>query len=103
MSGTHPPHGLVAEFEHAEPMLDALRRLREAGFGQLEVYTPLMVEGVDEILARQRFRTPLIVFMAGGAGAAGGFFGQYYGSVIDYPLNIGGRPLNSWPAFGITT
>lgn len=102
MSGSGPHPGLVAEFDHRDAMIGALRRLREAGFGKLEVYSPVAVEGVDEILGRRRFGTPLVVFIAGVAGAAGGFLGQYYGSVIDYPLNVGGRPLNSWPAFATT-
>ncbi|UEM01796.1 DUF3341 domain-containing protein [Skermanella rosea] len=103
MSDAPRPYGLVAEFDRPEPMLAALQRLRAAGFRRIEVYSPEQVEGVDEILERRPSRTPLVVFAAGVVGAAGGFFLQWYGSVIGYPLNIGGRPLNSWPAFGTTT
>jgi len=103
MSDSPPPYGLVAEFDQSEQMLAALRRLRAAGFRRIEVYSPEQVEEVDQILERQPSRIPLIIFVASVLGAAGGFLLQWYGSVVGYPLNIGGRPLNSWPAFGTTT
>jgi hypothetical protein len=96
-------YGLVAEFDQSEPMLAALQRLRAAGFRRIEVYGPEQVEEVDQILERRPSRIPLIIFVAGVVGAVGGFLLQWYGSVVGYPLNIGGRPLNSWPAFGTTT
>jgi hypothetical protein len=103
VSDTAPLYGLVAEFDEQEQAVAALQRLRAAGFRRIEVYGPEPVEDADQILERQPSRIPLIVFVAGVLGAAGGFFLQWYGSVIGYPLNIGGRPLNSWPAFGTTT
>ena len=102
-AGSGTIHGVVAEFEHQEGLLAALRGLRYAGLTELEVYSPVRVEGVDEILGRSGSRLPAVIFIAGAAGAVGGFFLQYYGMVIGYPLNVGGRPLNSWPAFGTTT
>ncbi len=94
---------VLAVFDSPDVMLDALRRLREAGFARLEVYSPLAVEGVDDVLRRRARALPLIIVAAGVMGAAGGFALQYYGMAVDYPLNIGGRPLNSWPAFSTTT
>jgi hypothetical protein len=103
MTDSPPHYGLVAEFDQSEPMLAALQRLRAAGFRRIEVYSPEPVEEVDQILERRPSRIPLIIFVAGVVGAIGGFLLQWYGSVVGYPLNIGGRPLNSWPAFGTTT
>jgi hypothetical protein len=103
MTDSPPHYGLVAEFDQSEPMLAALQRLRAAGFRQIEVYSPEPVEEVDQILERRPSRIPLIIFVAGVVGVIGGFLLQWYGSVVGYPLNIGGRPLNSWPAFGTTT
>jgi hypothetical protein len=103
MSDTPSLYGLVAEFDQSEQMLAALQRLRAAGFRRIEVYSPEQVEEVDRILERLPSRIPLVIFAAGVLGAAGGFLLQWYGSVVGYPLNIGGRPLNSWPAFGTTT
>lgn len=99
----HSLRGRMAAFDDPDAMLDALRRLRQAGFSRLEVYSPYAVEGVDELLDRKPRALPLIVVAAGLLGAVGGFFLQYWGMVLSYPLNIGGRPLNSWPAFGPST
>ncbi|WP_448192566.1 DUF3341 domain-containing protein [Azospirillum sp. sgz301742] len=96
-------HGVIVEFESADTLLDGLRRLRAAGFAHLEVYSPYPVDGVDELLGRRRGALPLVIFAAGMAGGLVGFVLQYYGLAVDYPLNIGGRPLNSWPAFSTTT
>ena len=99
----HSLRGTLAAFDDPDAMLDALRRLRQAGFSRLEVYSPYVVKGVDELLGRRPRALPLIVVAAGVLGAAGGFFLQYWGMVLSYPLNIGGRPLNSWPAFSTST
>ncbi len=94
---------VLAVFDSPDRMLDALRRLREAGFSRLEVYSPQAVEGVDELLGRRSRALPLVIVAAGAAGAVGGFLLQYIGMAVHYPLNIGGRPLNSWPAFSTST
>lgn len=99
----HSLRGTLAAFDDPDAMLEALRRLRQAGFSQLEVYSPYAVDGVDELLGRRPRALPLIIVAAGVLGAVGGFFLQYWGMVLSYPLNIGGRPLNSWPAFSTST
>lgn len=94
-----PLFGLLAEFVTAEELLAATRRARAEGYRRMEAYTPLPVEGLAEALDFHDRKLPLIVLIGGIAGAMAGFGLQYWCSVIAYPLNIGGRPLNSWPAF----
>lgn len=92
-------YGLLAEFEHAEDLITAARKTREAGYHKFEAYTPFPVHGLDKAVGFRRTRLPLIVLTGGLIGAIGGFIMQYYASVISYPINVGGRPLNSWPSF----
>jgi hypothetical protein len=91
--------GLMVSFDHPEALLEAARTVREAGYQRIDAYSPYPVEGLSEALELRTTRLPWIVFIGGIIGAAGGYFMQYYASVIDYPLNVGGRPLHSWPAF----
>lgn len=94
------PYGLLAEFDSAAALLGAVRRARAEGYGPLEAYAPFPVEGLSEALGERRgIGVPLAVLLGGLAGAVGGYFIQYYSAVIDYPLNVGGRPLHSWQAF----
>ncbi len=65
----------------------------------MDAYSPFPVEGLSEALGFHRTRVPLIVLIGGLIGCVGGFYLQYWGAVIDYPINVGGRPLNSWPSF----
>ncbi len=99
MSKTVPIYGLLAEFERPEELLHAVRRARQAGYRKMDAYTPFPVEHLAEELGFHHTALPLIVLIGGLIGCCGGFFLQYWISVLDYPLNIGGRPLNSWPAF----
>lgn len=96
-------YGLMAEFQNPHDLVEAARRAREAGYRQMDAYSPYPVEGLAEALGLERTRVPLITLIGGLLGAAVGFALQYWISVIDYPINVGGRPLNSWPAFIIVT
>lgn len=92
-------HGLMAEFLTPEAILDATRRARRAGFRAMDAYTPYTVEGLAVELGMRRSRIPSIVLIGGLVGAGVGFFMQYYAMAVNYPLNVGGRPVNSWPVF----
>lgn len=92
-------YGLVAAFESPEAVLDAANRAREAGFKRMEAHSPMPVEGLAEAIGYRGNPMPAIVFLGGLLGGLGGFGLAYWCSAIDYPINIGGRPLNSWPAF----
>src|SRR5262252_9441000 len=94
-----PLYGLVAEFATPEELLEATRRARSAGYRHLEAYTPFPVHGLAEALDFHQTHIPLVVLLGGLAGGLGGYFLQYWINVLDYPLNVGGRPLHSWPAF----
>jgi hypothetical protein len=94
-----PIYGLLAEFEQPDDLLQAVRRARSAGYRRMNAYTPFPIEGLAEELGFHRTYLPALVLLGGLLGCLGGFALQYWISVIDYPLNIGGRPLNSWPAF----
>jgi len=98
MSGPHE-QGWVARFEDAGALLMAVRELRGRGYTQLEAYTPYPVEGLAQALGPMRNRIPLLVLLGGLAGGIGTLALQWYAAVIDYPINVGGRPDASWPAF----
>jgi hypothetical protein len=101
MTATDKPkiYGLMAEFDSPETLLEAARRAFAAGFRKMDAYSPFPVEGLAEAIGFHRSQIPLIVLIGGIVGCLGGFYLQYWVSVIDYPINIGGRPLNSWPSF----
>jgi hypothetical protein len=92
-------HGLLAEFDSPEALLAATRRASAEGFRRMDAYSPFPVEGLAEALGFHRTGVPLIVLIGGLIGCIGGFYLQYWVAVIDYPINVGGRPLNSWPSF----
>jgi len=92
-------YGLMAEFDSPEKLVHACEAASEAGYTRLGAYTPYPIEAVWEAIGHHRSKLPLIVLAGGLAGAAGGFLLQYWASVHAYPLNIGGRPLDSWIAF----
>jgi hypothetical protein len=92
-------YGVMAEFDGPNQLVTAARRAREEGYRKMDAYTPFPIEELNEALGFHHTRLPLIVLIGGLIGCAGGYLMQYYTSVIAYPLNIGGRPLHSWPAF----
>jgi len=95
----HDVYGLAAEFPSASDLLAAAGSVREAGYHRFDTFSPLPIHGMEDAVGQRYTRRPWVVFVLGILGAAGGFYLQYWTSVIDYPLNIGGKPLNSWPAF----
>jgi hypothetical protein len=99
MSTPSSHYGLMAEFASPEALRAAVEALRERGYRRLEAYSPFAVEGLAEALGHPREWLPLWTLLGGIGGAALSFFIQTYAAVIDYPVNIGGRPLFSWPAF----
>src|SRR5712692_1842194 len=92
-------YGVVGEFETPGQIIQAAAKVREAGYRDVEAYTPFPVEGLSEALRLKRSLVPLITLTGGLIGGLGGFGFQYWVAAITYPMNIGGRPLNSWPAF----
>ena len=92
-------HGLMAEFTDATALVHAAERTHAAGYRRVDAYSPFPIEELHHALGSPRSRLPLIVLLGGLTGCIGGFLMQYWTSAIAYPLNVGGRPLNSWPAF----
>jgi hypothetical protein len=90
--------GLLAEFAREEAWREAVRRVRAAGAERFEAFSPYPVEGIDELVLPRPSPMPAIMLTAGAAGAAGGFYLQVW-AARDYPLQVGSRPLFSWPAF----
>ena len=99
MNKEAPIYGLLVEFATPEDLLDAVRSARKAGYRKMDAYTPFPLEHLSEELGFHHTRLPLIVLIGGLVGCAAGFALQYWISVIDYPINSGGRPFNSWPSF----
>ena len=91
--------GVLAEFEDSHALVEAAREVTKRGYRQVEAYTAFPVEGLAEALGFHRTRLPLLVLVGGLLGCAIGYGHQWWISVVEYPLNIGGRPPHSWPAF----
>lgn len=94
-----PLYGVMAEFDNPSDLVAAAKRTYEAGYRRINGYSPYPIEELSEAIGFTRTSLPLIVLIGGIIGALGGFFMQYWMEVIDYPLNVGGKPFNSWPAF----
>jgi len=92
-------HGVMAEFDTGQALVDAARKTMAQGFTKVEAYTPVPIEELNDIIHKKRTILPKLVLAGGLAGMATGFGLQYWASVIEYPMNIGGRPEASWPTF----
>ena len=96
-------YGLLAEFRQPEELLAATEATRAAGFRRIDAYTPFPVHGLSEAIGLRGTRLPLIVLAGGIIGALAGFGLQYWYETMHYPMNVGGRPHNSWPNFIVIT
>jgi hypothetical protein len=95
----HALYGIVAEFTTTTALIHATTEARKAGYKRMDAYTPYPVEAVYHALGARHSRIPWLIFLGGLIGAATGFGFQYWTAVIAYPINVGGRPLNTWPMF----
>ena len=92
-------YGLMAEFKSADALLEAAHKAYAEGHRRMDAYSPLPIHGLAEAVGYRKRILPWLVLGGGLLGMVGGFFLQYWVSVIELPMNVGGRPLNSWPAF----
>jgi len=92
-------HGVMAEFDDPQALLAATERAFEAGYRRMDAYSPYPIEELHHALGAPATKLPLIVLCGGLLGGGGGLLLQYWVSAIAYPLNVGGRPYFSWPAF----
>jgi len=96
-------YGVMAEFDSPSALVSATRAARAKGYRKLDAYSPFPIEELTEALHLHKNKLPLIVLGGGIIGGLTGFFLQYWIAVVYFPLNIAGRPLNSWPSFIIIT
>jgi hypothetical protein len=94
-----PLYGLIAEFERPQELIDAARRAREQGYRKLDAYTPYPIHELTQALALPRTKLPVLVFVGGALGCGTALLMQWFAAVVHYPINVGGRPLASWPSF----
>ena len=92
-------HGVMAEYDTGQALVDAARQTMAQGFTRVEAYTPVPIEELNDIIHKKRTILPKLVLTGGLTGMATGFGLQYWASVIEYPMNVGGRPFASWTAF----
>jgi len=89
----------IAEFDREEDVLAATADFRDRGYTIKDVYTPYAVHGLDKAMGLKPSRLPLVCLLFGLLGAAAKLFFQIWTSAVDWPLNVGGKPLASIPAF----
>lgn len=92
-----PIYGLLAEFDSPEEILKATHQTHAAGYRKIDTFTPIPVEGLAEAVGFDWTALPIVVFLGGLFGGLAGFGMCWYANVISFPLNIGGKPYNSWP------
>ncbi len=99
MKASPAVYGLMAEFDDPSSLVAATERARREGYRYMDAYSPYPIEELHHALGSPTTRLPLIVLIGGVCCCIGGYALEYWSSAIAYPLNIGGRPLHSWPAF----
>lgn len=98
-----PVYGLMAEFANPTDIVEAARRTHEAGYRKMDAYSPFPIEELAEAIGFHNDGVALITLVGGLIGMCAGYSLQYWIHAINYPINVGGRPLNSWPAFIVVT
>jgi len=98
-----PIYGMMAEFDTPVALVEAAKRTYQAGYTKIDTYTPFPIEGLAEEIGFHRNEVPLVVLIGGIVGGLTGYLMQYWMSAVAYPLNIGGKPYHSWPAFIVIT
>ena len=103
MMTSEPIYGMMAEFDNPTDLVHAAKGAFDAGYRKMDAYSPFPIDEASEALGFHKSRVPLIVLLGGLLGGSSGFALQYWINVISYPLNIGGKPWDSWPAFIVPT
>jgi Protein of unknown function (DUF3341) len=93
------PKGLIAEFDRPEALIEAARAAQQAGYTHLDAFSPFPLRQLEDALGCKASALPYIAFAAALIGGILQYYAQYWMNAVDYPLNVGGRPLHSWPAF----
>lgn len=91
--------GVLGFFDGTDALIQAMKQVRDARYKSFDAFTPYPVHGLEQAQGLKRSPLPWVTFIMGMTGFATAFGLQYWTSVVDWPLNVGGKPLNSWPAF----
>jgi hypothetical protein len=98
-----PMYGMMAEFDSPTTLVAAAHRTHQAGYQKVDAYSPFPIEGLAEAVGFHKNRVPLVTLIGGVIGGLSGYLMQYWISTSNYPVNVGGKPYHSWPAFIIVT
>jgi len=98
-----PIYGMMAEFDSAQRLVDAAHHTHQAGYQKIDAYSPFPIEGLAEAMGFTKNRVPLVVLIGGIVGGLTGYLMQYWIATVSYPVNVGGKPYHSWPAFIVVT
>ena len=98
-----PIYGIMAEFDSAQALVDAAKATAHAGYKKIDAYSPFPIEGLADEISTDHHDVQLVVLIGGIIGGVSGYLMQYWMAAVDYPLNIGGKPYHSWPAFIVIT
>src|ERR1700746_445961 len=98
-----PIYGIMAELDSQQSLLGAARTTHQSGYQKIDAYSPFPIEGLAEEIGFRRNAVPLVVLIGAIIGGLSGYLMQWWMAAVDYPLNIGGKPPHSWPAFIVIT